>query len=183
MVMCNAHMLINNVVHDRLFGTTFSTANGAWLKTVNDNLVHGDGDGPLFYFGTDANSPAPIVKNRALGADIWSLFLMSAIVPDRVASWFDLWRRNINEERGMAWVAVSEWEKKNEFSSDELATAWAFCLAKELGVPDLAERFRCRLAPQAIAGFERDPYLSGLFLLGEYLNGGAFRNLVLGDGA
>ncbi len=34
MVMCNAHLLINNVLHDRLFETKFSAANADWLSSV-----------------------------------------------------------------------------------------------------------------------------------------------------
>ncbi len=180
MVMCNAHMLINNLLHDRLCGTDFATANSRWLKTVDVNLVSDDDDGPLFYFGTEANKPTPIAKNRALGADIWSLFLMSAIAPDQVAQWFEGWRRNIIKQKEMAWVAVSGWEKEHEFSSDELATAWAYCLTKELGDKDLSENLRRFLVPQVESGFERDPYMSGLFLLGEYLDAGAFARLVRG---
>jgi hypothetical protein len=180
MVMCNAHMLINNVLHDRLFRTNYATANAAWLETVDEKLLRNGEDGPLFFFGTQANEAAPVVQNRALGADIWSLFLMSAIVPGRIAGWFGRWRRHISEEGSLAKVAVANWERKSEFSSDELASAWAFCLAKELGERELAERLQNYLAPLVVEGLERDPYISGLYLLGCRIAPGAFGELVNG---
>jgi hypothetical protein len=39
MVMCNAHLLINNILHDRLFGTSLGEVNSGWLRTVEDRLV------------------------------------------------------------------------------------------------------------------------------------------------
>lgn len=182
MVMCNAHMLINNLLHDRLFGTGFASANPGWLGTVEDHLLREDETGPLFFYGTAADSPEPIVKKRAVGADIWALFLMSSIVPDRVSAWFERSQRNIVCDGETAHVEVAVWEAENEFSSNELATAWAFCLAKELGQKDRAMRLRNSLCPQVLSGFELDPYISGLFLLGERLEAGAFHKLVNGTG-
>ena len=182
MVMCNAHMLINNMLHDRLFGTDFAAANAAWLTTVEDHLLCGEDSGPLFYYGTEPDKPSPLVEKRALGADIWALFLMSGVVPDRVSGWFERWQRNIVREGEHAFVRVAAWEAEQEFSSNELATAWAFCLAKELGQPDRARRLRRFLAPRVAAGFELDPYITGLFLLGERLEPGAFHRLVNGAG-
>ncbi len=128
MVMCNAHMLINNVLHDRLFGTDFAAANDGWFKTIDENLLRDKEEGPLFYYGTESHKATPIPRNKSLGADIWSLFLMSAIVPDRVTDWFERWQRHIVHEHDVARVAVADWERDQEFSSDELATAWAYCL-------------------------------------------------------
>lgn len=182
MVMCNAHMLINNVLHDRLFGTDFVVANDDWFKTIDENLLRDKEEGPLFYYGTESNKATPITRNKSLGADIWSLFLMSAIVPDRVADWFEGWQKHIVYADDVAHVEVAAWEKEQEFSSNELATAWAYCLARELGQAELAERLRRFLAPKVERGFERDPYISGLFLLGTFLERGQFRRLVAGNG-
>ena len=180
MLMCNAHMLINNVLHDRLFGTDFSAANTAWLGTVEDHLVRGNGDGPVFYFGTQADSPEPVEENCSVGADFWSLFLMSGIVPGRVADWFRLEQRNIVHVGEAAHVQVAAWEPQMEFSSDELASAWAFCLAKELGQRELAAALQRYLEPRVAEGSELDPYISGLYLLGDRLEPGQFRDLVHG---
>ena len=180
MLMCNAHMLINNLLHDRLFGTDFAAANAGWLAVVEDNLLRDGNASPLFYFGTEPNRPTPLAEKRALGADIWALFLMSGVVPDRVAGWFDAWQRNIVDDGERAFVRVADWEYEQEFSSNDLATAWAFCLARELGRTRLADRLRRYLAPRAERGFELDPYVSGLFLLGERLPAGGFRRLVDG---
>jgi hypothetical protein len=180
MVMCNAQLLINNVLHDRLFGTNFAAANADWLSTVENHLLRDEGTGPLFFFGTEPDSPSPIVEKRALGADIWSLFLMSSVVPDRVSSWFKRWQQNIVCEGEHAFVRVAAWEAEQEFSSNELATAWAFCLAKELGQTNRAKRLRRFLSPKVEEGFELDPYITGLFLLGERLERGAFHRLVNG---
>ncbi len=180
MVMCNAHMLINNRLHDRLFGTDFAAANARWLATVEDHLLSGEETGPLFYFGTQPDKPFPLVEKRALGADIWALFLMSGVVPDRVTTWFERWQRNIVSAGGGAFVRVADWEAEQEFSSNELATAWAFCLAKELGQRSRAERLRRYLVPRVEDGFELDPYNTGLFLLGEGLEAGAFHRLING---
>ena len=181
MVMCNAHMLINNVLHDRLFGTSFADANAAWLSTIEDNLLRDEDTGPLFFFGTEPDKPSPIVEKRALGADIWALFLMSGVVPDRVSAWFERWQRNIVCEGELAFIRVAAWEAEQEFSSNELATAWAFCLAKELGQTHRAERLQRFLSPKVGEGFELDPYITGLFLLGERLETGAFHRLVNGQ--
>ncbi len=89
MVQCNAHMLINNVLHDRLFGTTLSAANADWLSTLEDNLLCNEETGSLFYFGTQPNKAVANVERRAIGTDIWTLFLMSGIVPERVSEWVD----------------------------------------------------------------------------------------------
>ena len=180
MVMCNAHMLINNLLHDRLFGTDFAVANAAWLSTIEDNLLRGDETGPLFFYGTEADKPSPVVEKRALGADIWALFLMSGVIPHRVSAWFERWQRNIVREGERAFVRVAAWEEEQEFSSNELATAWAFCLTKELGQTQRADRLQRYLSPKVEEGFVLDPYISGLFLLGERLEAGAFRQLVNG---
>ena len=39
MVMCNAHLLINNLLHDRLFGTALAKVNAGWLRTVESRLM------------------------------------------------------------------------------------------------------------------------------------------------
>ena len=180
MVMCNAHMLINNRLHDRLYGTGYAAANDAWLATVDTNLTVNGETGPLFFFGTQPNDTAPITRNRALGADIWSLFLMSAVVPDRVRTWFADWRGNIIEDGEAAHVAVADWERDAEFSSDELASAWAACLMQELGDAGLAQRLARYLAPCVHISSERDPYIAGLYLLGHHLEPGAVARLVTG---
>ena len=180
MLMCNAHMLINNVLHDRLFSTDFATSNAGWLATVEQNLLRSEDTGPMFFYGTEPNKPTPIIEKRAVGADIWAMFLMSSVVPDLVSEWFKKWQRNIVFDSDIAHVEVATWEAENEFSSNELATAWAFCLTKELGQDDRAECLRRNLSPKVVEGFELDPYISGVFLLGERLEASAFRRLVHG---
>ena len=69
MLMCNAHMLINNRLHDRLFGTDFAAANAGWLAVVEDNLLRDGNASPLFYFGTEPNRPTPLAEKHALMAD------------------------------------------------------------------------------------------------------------------
>ncbi len=178
MVQCNAHMLINNAVHDRLFETNFSTANADWLSTVEDNLLCDEETGSMFYFGTQPNKAAANVEKRAIGTDIWTLFLMSGIVPERVSEWFESWQRNLVFEGDVAYVQVGELEPGEETSTNELATSWAYCLAKELGQADRAEQLRRYLAPRAVRGFEIDPFTTGLFLMGEHLENGAFYGLI-----
>ncbi len=180
MVMCNAHMLMNNVLHDRLYGTSFTSANTAWLGTIDHHLIRDNEDGPIFFFGTQPDSPEPIEQKHAVGADIWALFLMSSIVPDRVAEWFERSQRNIIQDGKVAHVQVAAWEAEQEFSSDELASAWAYCLAKELGEIDLAQRLQKYLSSKILVGFELDPYISGVYLLGDRLAPGAFSQLING---
>lgn len=180
MVMCNAHMLINNTLHDRLFGTKFSNVNEAWLATVRSHLVRAEESGPLFFYGTNPNQPTPITSNRAIGADMWALFLMSGVFPEDTETWFERCQRNIVYEADQAHVEVADWEVENEFSSNELATAWTFCLTKELGQYDRARRLQNYLSPKLHQGFDVDPYISGLYLLGERLQAGSFRALVNG---
>ena len=151
-----------------------------WLETIDEHLVRDETSGPLFYFGTQADSPEPIERNRSVGADFWSLFLMSSIVPERVVEWFRRAHRNIVREGETAHVQVADWEPQMEFSSDELASAWAFCLAKELEELDLAARLQRYLEPRVLQGFELDPYISGLYLLGDKLETGHFRSLING---
>ncbi len=180
MLQCNAHMLINNVLHDRLFETNFSAANADWLSSVEDNLLSGEETGSMFYFGTQPNSAAANVEKRAIGTDIWALFLMSGVVPERVSDWFESWQRNLLFEGDVAYVQVGDREPEEESSTNELATAWAYCLAKELGQADRAEKLRRYLVPRAVKGFEIDPYTTGLFLMGEHLETGTFYELING---
>ncbi len=180
MVQCNAHWLINNVLHDRLFGTKFSTANADWISSVEKNLLSGEETGSMFYFGTQPNKAAANVKKRGIGTDIWALFVMSGTVPERVSEWFEGWQRNLVYKGEGAYVQVGAHEPEEEASTNELATAWAYCLAKELGQTDRAERLQRFLLPQVGEGFEVDPYTTGLFLLGERLETGAFYGLING---
>jgi hypothetical protein len=180
MVQCNAHMLINNVLHDRLFGTNFSAANADWLSSVEDNLLSNEDSGSMFYFGTQPNKAAANVEKRAIGTDIWALFLMSGVVPERVSAWFESWQRNVVDAGEGAYVQVGAREPEEESSTNELATAWAYCLAKELGQTDRADRLRRYLSVKAQDGFAVDPYTTGLFLLGERLEAGAFFELING---
>ena len=180
MVQCNAHLLINNVLHDRLFETKFSAANADWLSSVEKNLLCDEDTGSMFYFGTQPNKAAANVEKRAIGTDIWTLFLMSGVVLERVSAWFESWQRNLIIEGDVAHVQVDELEPEEESSTNELATAWAYCLAKELGQADRAEQLRRYLVPRAVKGFEIDPYTTGLFLLGEHLETGAFHELING---
>ena len=180
MLQCNAHMLINNVLHDRLFETNFSAANDDWLESVVGNLLVGEETGSMFYFGTKPNSAEANVEKRAIGTDIWALFLMSGIVPEQVSDWFERWQRNLVYEEDVAYVQVGDREPEEESSTNELATAWAYCLARELGQADRVEQLRRYLAPRAVKGFEIDPYTTGIFLLGERLETGAFYGLING---
>ena len=180
MVQCNAHLLINNVLHDRLFDTEFSSANGAWLSSVEENLLCDEETGSIFFFGTQPNRPTANIEKRAIGTDIWALFLMSGVVPERVSTWFESWQRNLVYGEEDAYVQVGAREPEEENSTNELATAWAYCLAKELGQTDRAERLQRFLSPKVEEGFEVDPYTTGLFLLGERLEAGAFHRLING---
>ena len=134
----------------------------------------------MFYFGTQPNAADANIEKRSIGTDIWTLFVMSGIVPERVTEWFEAWQRNVVVEGGVAHVQIGERELKNETSSNELATAWAYCLAKELGEADREEQLRRYLAPRVGKGFGIDPYTTGLFLMGEHLEKGAFYSLVNG---
>ncbi len=180
MVMCNAHMLINNIVHDRLFGTGYAAANKAWLSTVVDHLMTGETSGPMFFYGTKPDEAVAAAKKRSVGADIWTFFLMSGVEPDRVRIWFEDWQQNITYARDRAIIEISPRDHEIEFSSNALATAWAYCLTKELGQPDRADMFAKALRNDVVAGFEHDPLLSGLYVLGERLDSGDFHRLVNG---
>ena len=167
-------MLINNVLHDRLFGSKFSAVNADWLSSVEDNLLCDEEIGSMFYFGTQPNKAAANVEKRSVGTDIWALFLMSGIVPERVSGWFETWQRNLVFEGDVAHVQVEAGAPEEESSTNELATSWAYCLAKELGQTDRAQQLRRYLAPRAVKGFEIEPYASGLFLMGEHLEKAPF---------
>ena len=180
MVMCNAHLLINNILHDRLFGTDYATVNEGWLRTLDDHLIREEKPGAMFYFGTKPNDSAPAEKKLSVGADIWALFLMSGVVPQRVSNWFERWQ-NITYENGRAYVEVTTRDVEIEFSSNFLATSWAFCLARELGQTDRAELLRNTLDNEVVTGFELDLLVSGLYLLGERLQSGSFHRLVMGQ--
>lgn len=81
MAMCNAALLINNLLHDRLFGSDFAAGNARWLDVVGNHLVGDPAAGPLFLDGTEPDSVRPNRRNRSLGADAWSLFLLTASAP------------------------------------------------------------------------------------------------------
>jgi hypothetical protein len=65
MVMCNAHLLINNVLHDRLFGTRFASSNGGWPKTIDDHLTVDTSAGPLFIM-----APGRMRRSRGKGGPL-----------------------------------------------------------------------------------------------------------------
>ena len=178
MVMCNAVLLINNLLHDRLYGTTFADSNNAWLDTVRDHLVADPSTGPLFFYGTLADLPQPNAENASLGMDAWALALMAATAPDDVTSWFAQWRHHLQDGGDATWVPISERQERVEDSTTELATAWIFVLAAELGDTDLHDRIDNHLAPRAVTGFRVDPYVSGLYALGHELEAGDLRRLV-----
>ena len=180
MVQCNAHLLMNNVLHDRLFDTKFSSTNADWLSTVEENLLSNKDTGSIFYFATLPNKAAANVERRAIGTDIWILFLMSGVVPGRVTDWFESWQRNLVFKDDFAYVQVAENEVAEESSTNEHATAWAYCLARELAQTTRAEQLRRFLAPRVEKGFETDPFTTGLFLLGERLEKGTFYELING---
>ncbi len=46
----------------------------------------------MFCFGTHANKADANVEKCAIGTDIWALFPMSGIVPERVSGWFETWQ-------------------------------------------------------------------------------------------
>ena len=152
------------------------------LQVLHD-LLRDTSNGPLFYFETKVNSVGPIKQERAIGADVWSLLLMSATVPDHVSQRFERWQSNMQGSDGIAFVEVAAWRGEIEFSSDEIATAWAYCLARELGHDDLAGGLRAYLAPHPMSSVDVDLYFSGLVLLGDRLEPGSFRRLVGGSQA
>ncbi len=170
----------NNVLHDRLFGTELSATNANWMSTLEDNLLSNKDSGSVFYFATQPNAAAANIDRRAIGTDIWILFVMSGIAPDRVSDWFEDWQRNLVFQDDLAYVQVGDSEVASESSTIEHATAWAYCLARELGQTNRAEKMRRFLAPRAEKGFDTDPFTTGLFLLGERLGKGAFYKLING---
>lgn len=180
MVMCNAHLLINNVLHDRIYGTAYSTSNARWLNTVEAKLLNDNPNGPIFFYGTLPHSDDPNPAESLLSMDVWSLFLMSAIVPQRVRVWYERLKEQVTHASDASRLEVTARETKWELSSTELATAWMYCLARELDDQTMAARLRASLAPQVAAGFALDPLISGLFLLGDLLEPGSLRSLVSG---
>lgn len=179
MVMCNAVLMINNVIHDRLHDTGYAAANEAWLDTVRTNLLTNDPDSTLFFYGTAGETQNPNSAKKSLGMDAWALALMSATAPDDVASWFSTWRNHIKIEGATARVPIDETtETPAELASVEYATTWTFCLAAELGETELHRLLDNYLAPKATTGFRVDPYMSGLYLLGHELEPGSLRRLV-----
>lgn len=174
MVRCNAHLLINNLLHDRLFGTSLAEVNTGWLQTVESNLVRNVESGPLFYYGTKPLSAEPQEPTQRLGADIWALFLVSAFISEQIRSWFYRWQPNIRTANGRSWVDASWEETEAEISSTPLATAWAAALARELGLNELGDSLRASLAVGLNDGFVLAPLLSGLCLLVEVLQPGDF---------
>ena len=133
MVMCNAHLLMNNILHDRLFGSDFSHQNRAWLEVVETKLAKPGDNGPLFFYGTKPHSSAPDDATRLDSMDAWSLFLMSGVAPELTRKWFSQWRTRLVVKYDGLQVPVSPREEKSELASQELASAWALCAARELG--------------------------------------------------
>jgi hypothetical protein len=180
MVMCNAVLLDNNLLHDRLFGTGYADANAAWLDVVAGNLVADPAAGPLFFYGTEPDSPRPQRRNRSLGADAWALFLLSASAPTQTRRWFEQWRHHLRHDDGRAWLPIGEKQAEAELASVDVATAWTLCLAAELGDRALHRALDAFLSEGAVAGFPVDPYTTGLYALGHELRPGSFRRLVAG---
>ncbi|MHA2251364.1 MAG: linalool dehydratase/isomerase domain-containing protein [Candidatus Kariarchaeaceae archaeon] len=180
MVPCNAHLLINNILHDRFFRTTYSRNNNRWIDTLEGSLLTKNLKGPLFYYGTKPNSCEPRQESQSLGFDAWSLFLMSGIYPKKVKEWFAKWKGNIKSRGKEAIVNISKDEEKAEVSSTLLATAWSYCLTKEIGEFEYAEKLRHFLVQNERNGFEVDPLLTGLVTLGDILEKGDFNKFIMG---
>jgi hypothetical protein len=178
MVMCNAHLLMNNILHDRLYGSDFAVQNGRWLEVVQTRLTQPAADGPLFFYGTQPHSAAPDDSTRLDSMDAWSLFLMAGVAPDLTRTWFSGWRRRLLEEDGRLRVRVTPQEEKAELASSDLATAWALCAATELGDTEVQAGLRRTLLPKLSRGFDLDPLVSGLLLWSEVATPGALARLV-----
>ena len=133
MVQCNAHLLMNNVLHDRLFDTKFSSTNADWLSTVEENLLSNKDTGSIFYFATLPNKAAANVERRAIGTDIWILFLMSGVVPGRVTDWFESWQRNLVFKDDFAYVQVAENEVAEESSNKRTRDGLGVLLGPRIG--------------------------------------------------
>lgn len=110
--------------------------------------------------------------------DAWSLFLMSSVVPELTTPWLELWKSNMTFVDDRAYINIPAREEQTETSSTQLAMAWAFCLTKELGEYALAQKLRRSLAHLALQEFQLDPWLSGLFALGDLLEKGTFYDVV-----
>jgi hypothetical protein len=178
MVMCNAALSMNNLIHDRLNNTNLAASNNAWLETVKSNLLAEPGQGSLFYYVTQPDSPLANTDKRSLGMDAWGLGLMASVAPNETRGWFETWRHHIRSDGNFAWVDAAEIEEKGELSSIEFATAWTYCLAAELGEDKLKEQLGAFLGPHAVTGFRVDPYISGLYLLGSAVQPGDLNRLV-----
>ncbi|MEO1062045.1 MAG: hypothetical protein AAFZ07_11545 [Actinomycetota bacterium] len=183
MVMCNAALMINNVVHDRLAGTRYADLNETWMRTVRDELVRPADAPTVFFYGTEPGGPAANPVKASLGMDAWALALLSAVAPTDVAAWYPAWRAKLRIDGDRAWVPVDERrETPAELASVEYATAWALVIAAELGDDVTFERLDRTLARTAITGFRVDPYLSGLYVLAHHIGPGGLRRLVAEPG-
>lgn len=182
MVPCNAHLLLNNILHDRLFGTSFADANGGWMATLLGPLSRqGDADSILFY-GTASGSTAPRPDATSLGVDTWSLFLMSGAAPVQARTWFERWREHLVFQGSLAWVPVASAEQVAERSSVRLASAWGYCLAREMGDAALADKLRAAVCRPAERNDAPPILVTGLLALGDALQPSGFRRLVEGIG-
>ena len=108
MVMCNAALMINNVVHDRLAGTRYADLNETWMRTVRDELVRPADAPTVFFYGTEPDGPAANPVKTSLGMDAWALALLSAVAPTDVAAWYPAWRAKLRIDGDGAWVPVDE---------------------------------------------------------------------------
>lgn len=179
-VSCTDHALWSNVLHDRLYGTSFAAINEQWLAFLDRRLtfrgprVIGRGAVSAIYL-TKLNFAAPLGLNFM---DAWSLAFLAPIAPAWTRRNADrLWPRLRWTEPGVAYLPSAKIWTDMEGSDRAVNTGFAYLLAVELGDHERAAAL-LRYAEQQLQPVEQDgarlllgglaaPYTTALFALGE----------------
>jgi hypothetical protein len=179
-VSCTDHALWSNVLHDRLYGTTFAAINEEWLRFLERRLTfHGPrlvGRGAVSaIYLTKLDFAAPLGLNFM---DAWSLAFLAPIAP-KWTQWNTprLWARLRWPQPDLAYLPSARIWTRMEGCDTAVNTGFAYLLAVELGDQRRAAAL-LRYAEQHLQPLEQAgarlligglaaPYTTALFALGE----------------
>jgi hypothetical protein len=159
-VPCNNYSMASNALHDLLHGTTYSQANGRWLKTVSDKMVL-KGPAVRGVFGTsymkDFHLATPVAFNFT---DVWGLaFLLPFDRPHVRKLYARFKKKAIHRDAEGAHVESSGMSERMEISDVPINTGFGAILAKGVGDLKLTDDL-LRYATSAFdAGWDATCYL------------------------
>lgn len=157
-VPCNNYSLASNTLHDAIHGTSYSTANSKWLKTVRDKMLL-KGPSVRGVFGTsymkDLHVATPVAFNFT---DVWGLAFLLPFDRPLVRKLYSKFKKKVVRADGGAYVPSSSLSERMEISDVPINTGFGFILARGLGDSSLASAMRSYSAAAFGAGWNGGEY-------------------------